>query len=80
MTSPIHLVGHEHDDRQRVVNAVRAHRIDGLAPDHREAVLAAERYLDGESPYGKATEQRLRSWRRAVRGVWMSASWLKSYR
>ena len=79
MTSPIHLVGQEHDDRQRVVNAVRAHRIDQLAPDHREAVLAAERYLDNESPYGKSTEPKLRAWRRAIRGVWMSPSWLKAW-
>ena len=78
MTSPIHLVGHEHDDRQRVVNAVRATRIDQLAPDRREAVLAAERYLDAESDYGKATEQKLRRWRTGPSGVWMSAGWVKA--
>jgi hypothetical protein len=82
MTSPLHLIGHsEHDDRQRIVNAVRAARIDQLAPDHREAVLAAERYLDSESPYGKATEHKLKRWRTGAPGLdWMSWGWVKSQR
>ena len=79
MTHRFEIVGHEQDDRQRIVNAVRAARIDHLAPDHREAVLAAERYLDDESAYGKATEQQLRQWRRRVSGVWMSEQWRKQW-
>lgn len=79
MTSPIHLVGHDHDDRQRIVNAARAYRIDQLAPDHREASLAAERYLDNESAYGKVTEEVLWYWRHRLTGVWMSAGWLKQW-
>ncbi len=75
----MHLINREDDTRQRITNAVRAQRIDQLAPDHREAVLAAERYLDTEDPYGKATEPKLKRWRAGMPGVaWMSYSWLKS--
>lgn len=74
----IRLVGQDRSsDRVQIAHAARAHRIDHLAPDHREAVLAAERYLDAESEYGKAAEERLWTWRRGLAGVWMSAGWIK---
>jgi hypothetical protein len=75
--SPLHLLPPS-SDHQRVVNAVRSHRVDALSPDRREAVLAAERYLDSESAYGKATEQKLKRWRTGAPGFdYMSYSWLK---
>ena len=77
MSLRIQLVGHEHD-RQRIAAAARAHRIDAFAPDRREAVLAAERYLLSASASGRATDERLRVWRRKVKGTWMPEAWLRS--
>jgi hypothetical protein len=75
----IHLVDQQQKTRTLVANAARAHRIDQLAPDHREAVLAAERYLRDASAYGTAADAVLARWRRGAPGLaWMSWQWIKS--
>ncbi len=72
------LVSQMEHERQRVASAIRAHRIDQLVPDRREAVLAAEKYLDQQSAYGKVMDQRLKIWRTGLGGDFVSHAWLKS--
>jgi hypothetical protein len=73
------LVDPAQQTRTLVANAARAHRVNALAPDRREAVLAAERYLRDASVYGAAAEQILSRWRRGAPGLaWMSDAWRKS--
>lgn len=61
MTNPtIRLLTDTADTTMRIANAVRAARIDRLVPDHKEAALAAERYLLGASARGHAIEEWLR--------------------
>jgi hypothetical protein len=75
----MHLVDQAQQTRALVAQAARAHRIDALAPDRREAVLAAERYLRDASAYGTAAEELLARWRRGAPGLaWMSWQWVKS--
>jgi hypothetical protein len=59
MTLPMRLqvVPGDAEARARIAGATRAFRIDALAPDRREAALAAERYLINQSARGAAQEE-----------------------